>query len=56
MNEAVVATYLADGNTRRLRGGQRYCSRRPPLSKSGVSGVVGTLKAELEAWRIRSLA
>lgn len=27
-----------------------------PLSKSAVSRVVGTLKAELEAWRIRSLA
>ena len=27
-----------------------------PLSKSAVSRIVGTLKAELEAWRTRSLA
>ena len=37
-------------------GCRRSCSKRPPLSKSAVSGVVGTLKAELEAWRDRSLA
>ena len=32
------------------------CSGPRPLSKSAVSRVVGTLKAELEAWRTRSLA
>ena len=30
--------------------------RAAPLSKSAVSRIVGTLKAELEAWRARSLA
>jgi transposase-like protein len=56
VNEAVVATYLAGANTRRLRGALGPLLRAAPLSKSAVSRVVGTLKAELEAWRIRSLA
>jgi transposase-like protein len=56
VNEAVVATYLAGGNTRRLRGAFRPLLRAAPLSKSAVSRIVGTLKAELEAWRTRSLA
>jgi hypothetical protein len=56
VNEAVVATYLAGGNTRRLRGALAPLLKAAPLSKSAVSRVVGTLKAELEAWRTRSLA
>src|SRR5262249_12708863 len=56
VNEAVVATYLAGGNTRRLRGAFRPLLRAAPLSKSAVSRIVGTLKAELETWRTRSLA
>ncbi len=56
VNEAVIATYLAGANTRRLRGALRPLLRAAPLSKSAVSRVVGTLKAELEAWRTRSLA
>jgi len=56
VNEAVVATYLAGANTRRLRGALRPLLKAAPLSKSAVSRVVGTLKAELEAWRTRSLA
>jgi hypothetical protein len=56
VNEAVVATYLAGGNTRRLRGALGPLLKAAPLSKSAVSRVVGTLKAELEAWRTRSLA
>jgi transposase-like protein len=55
VNEAVVATYLAGGNTRRLRGALAPLLKAAPLSKSAVSRVVGTLKAELEAWRARSL-
>src|SRR5262245_32955687 len=55
VNEAVVATYLAGGNTRRLRGALAPLLKAAPLSKSAVSRVVGTLKAELEAWRTRSL-
>jgi Transposase, Mutator family len=56
VNEAVVATYLAGGNTRRLRGALSPLLKAAPLSKSAVSRIVGTLKAELEAWRTRSLA
>lgn len=56
VNEAVVATYLAGANTRRLRGALGPLLRVAPLSKSAVSRIVGTLKAELEAWRTRSLA
>jgi transposase-like protein len=56
VNEAVVAVYLAGGNTRRLRGALSPLLKGAPLSKSAVSRIVGTLKAELEAWRTRSLA
>lgn len=56
VNEAVVATYLAGGNTRRLRGALAPLLKTAPLSTSAVSRIVGTLKTELEAWRTRSLA
>jgi transposase-like protein len=56
VNETVVATYLAGANTRRLRGALGPLLRAAPLSKSAVSRIVGTLKAELEASRTRSLA
>ncbi len=56
VNEAVVATYLAGGNTRRIRGALQPLLRAAPLSKSAVSRVVATLKDGLEAWRTRSLA
>lgn len=56
VNEAVVAIYLAGGNTRRLRGALAPLLKGAPLSKSAVSRIVGTLRAALEAWRTRSLA
>jgi putative transposase len=56
VNEVVVATYLAGGNTRRLRGALAPLLKAAPLSKSAISRIVGTLKAELAAWRTRSLA
>jgi putative transposase len=56
VNEAVVATYLAGGNTRRLRGALAPLLKGAPLSKSAVSRIVGTLRTALEAWRARSLA
>jgi transposase-like protein len=56
VNEAVAATYLAGGNTRRIRGALRPLLKAAPLSKSAVSRVVATLKDGLEAWRTRSLA
>ena len=55
VNEAIVATYLAGGNTRRIRGALQPLLRAAPLSKSAVSRVIATLKDGLEAWRKRSL-
>jgi transposase-like protein len=45
VNEAVVATYLAGGDTRRLWGALAPLLKAAPLSKSAVSRRVGTLKA-----------
>lgn len=56
VNEAVVATYLAGGNTRRIRGALQPLLKAAPLSKSAVSRVVATLKDGLAAWRTRSLS
>src|SRR5713226_7187430 len=56
VNEAIVATYLAGGNTRRIRGALQPLLKAAPLSKSAVSRVVATLKDGLEVWRTRSLA
>ena len=56
VNEAVVATYLAGSNTRRIRGALQPLLKAAPLSKSAVSRVVATLRDGLEAWRTRSLA
>jgi transposase-like protein len=56
VNEAIVATYLAGGNTRRLRGALQPLLKAAPLSKSAVSRVIATLKDGLAAWQTRSLA
>jgi putative transposase len=56
VNEAVAATYLAGGNTRRISCALRPLLKAAPLSRSAVSRVVATLKDGLEAWRTRSLA
>jgi putative transposase len=56
VNEAVVATYLAGGNTRRIRGALQPLLKAAPLSKSAVSRVVAALTTALETWRTRSLA
>src|SRR5438128_321641 len=56
VNEAVVATYLAGGNTRRIRGALQTLLKAVPLSKSAVSRGVATLQYGLVAWRTRSLA
>jgi transposase-like protein len=55
VNEAIVATYLAGGNSRRIRGALQPLLKAAPLSKSAVSRVIATLKTGLEAWRTRSL-
>jgi len=56
VNEAVLATYLAGGNTRRIRGALAPLLKGAPLSKSAVSRIVATLRGSLEAWQTRSLA
>ena len=56
VNEAVVGTYLACGNTRRIRRALQPLLKAAPLSKSAVSRVVATLKDGLAAWMARSLA
>jgi putative transposase len=56
VNEAIVATYLAGGNTRRIRGALQPLLKAAPLSKSAVSRVIATLKDGLTAWQTRSLA
>ena len=49
VNEAVIATYLAGGNTRRIRGALKPLLKAAPLSKSAVSRVIARLKDGLEA-------
>ena len=56
VNEAVIATYLAGGNTRRIRGALAPLLKTAPLSKSAVSRIVATLRGELATWMSRSLA
>src|SRR5438094_9011389 len=55
VNEAIVATYLAGGNTRRIRGALRPLLKNAPLSKSAVSRIVATLRGDWEAWSKQSL-
>jgi transposase-like protein len=56
VNAAVVATYLAGTNTRRIRGALAPLLKSAPLSKSAVSRVVATLRESLQTWMNRSLA
>ena len=55
VNEAVIATYLAGGNTRRIRGALQPLLKAVPLSNRAVSRGIATLKGGLEAWRTRAL-
>src|SRR5712691_4209443 len=56
VNAAIVGTYLAGGNTRRIRGALAPLLKTAPLSKSAVSRLVITLKADLDAWLRQPLA
>jgi len=56
VNEAVLATYLAGGNTRQLKGALRPLLKNAPLSRSSVSRLVGSIKSDLETWRKESLS
>ena len=49
VNTAVLATYLAGGNTRRIRGALAPLLHGAPLSRSAVSRIVATLKNGLDA-------
>jgi hypothetical protein len=53
---AVIATHLAGGKTRLIRGALQALLKAAPLSKSAVSRVVATLQDGLEAWHTDSLA
>jgi len=55
VNEAVIGTYLAGANTRRLRGALAPLLKAAPLSKSAVSRIVATLREALDAWMTRAL-
>jgi transposase-like protein len=44
VNEAIIATYLAGGNTRRIRGALQSLLKAAPLSKSAVSACGGHLE------------
>jgi transposase-like protein len=55
VNAAVVATYLAGGNQRRIRAALQPLLKAAPLSKSTVSRIVATLKDDLQAWEKRPL-
>jgi transposase-like protein len=56
VNEAVLGTYLAGANTRRLRGALAPLLKAAPLSKSAVSRIVATLRGALDTWMTRPLA
>jgi len=56
VNEAVIGTYLAGGNQRRIRGALQPLLKAAPLCKSAVSRIVATLKDGLTAWTTRALA
>jgi transposase-like protein len=56
VNEAVLQAYLCGANTRRIRGALKPLVQGRALSKSAISRIVQGLKAQLEAWRARTLA
>ena len=56
INEAVIATYLAGSNQRRIRGALHPLLKAAPLSKSAVSRIVATLKDGLTTWSQRPLS
>ena len=55
VEEAVVRTYLAGSNTRRIRAALAPLLGASPLSKSAVSRLVQRLEAAHDAWRTRDL-
>ncbi len=53
---ALLGAYLSGINTRRMRGALSPLLRGAPLSKDGVSRLVGRLRDEFNAWSVRDLA
>jgi putative transposase len=56
VEQAVVNTYLAGNNTRRIKAALQPLLGHGPLSKSAVSRLVQTLHGAYDAWRTRDLA
>jgi putative transposase len=55
VEDAVVRTYLAGSNTRRIKGAFAPLLGASPLSKSAVSRLVQRLQGAFETWRARDL-
>jgi putative transposase len=55
VEQAIVSTYLAGTNTRRIRAALQPLVGGGPLSKSAVSRLVQALTASFELWRRREL-
>src|SRR5256886_9801762 len=56
VDEAILGVYLSGTNTRRIKGALAPLLRGGPLSKDGVSRLVGRLAEDFETWRRRDLA
>lgn len=55
IDNAILGSYLAGANTRRIRGALRPLLQDGPVSKSAVSRIIQTLKRSFEAWRTSPL-
>ncbi len=55
VDAALLGTYCAGANGRRIKGALAPLMRGAPLSKSAISRIVGRLKTLFERWRQRSL-
>lgn len=56
IDNAILGSYLAGANTRRIRGALQPLLHHAPVSKSAVSRIIQTLRRAFEAWRTASLA
>jgi transposase-like protein len=56
VNAAVLGSYLAGSNTRRIRRALEPLLGGSALSKSAISRIVVRLKEDFEAWRTRDLS
>jgi putative transposase len=56
IDEAILGTYLAGANSRRIRGALSPLLGEKHLSRSSVSRIVARLKQLFERWRCRDLA